>query len=245
MADATFRTRTTLALAVAGALGLSTSPMMAATAFAAPTIQILQPGVGDERTNNSQVTGCSFHVRLDGAEEGSYRITFQSQQPTGDIPNLQGDPAFVVGKDRAAVTHTYLLLATEGVEAPKEGFHIKATVAVNGDNANVGHTDFWVKECSPGTTVAAKTAPQEPAEELAADQAATEKSVAEKAAPEARGAELHADDADRSKQATEDSVPATVNSGIDGGNGGVVALGLGGVAVAGLAAFGLRKRLRG
>lgn len=50
---------------------------------------------------------------------------------------------------------------------------------------------------------------------------------------------------DESDSEELDSVPVMVNSGLDGGPGGLVVLGLGGVAVVGLAAAGVRRRNRG
>lgn len=225
MTDAFFPTRTVRALAVAGAFGLALSPLTAATSFAAPgTIKVVQPGVTEEDTrgNFPQIEGCAFDVRIEGADPGTYAITFAPQAPTDDLPLVQGAPQITVD-DQDFVTSNYLLFE-EGTEFPEQDFHIKVTVTDAADEGNVSSKVFWVRDCDPEPR---NGTPETPAPETPAP---------EKPAPHA---------SDSAKPSAEASVPGMVNSGIDGGNDGLVALGLGGAAVVGLGALGLRRRTRG
>ncbi|SDB80733.1 hypothetical protein GA0111570_10350 [Raineyella antarctica] len=189
MTHATFPPRPVRALAVAGAIGLAASPLVAATAYAAPgTIKVVQSGSSDQgNADNPQITGCSFDLRITGADKGTHNVTFEPRPPSADIPGVQGAAQVAISKDKGDATSSYTFIAIEPFEVPADGFHVKANVTSDGDQ-NVRSTTFRIKDCNPT------------------------------------------------------AVPEKVNSGLSGGRGGVVALGLGGAAIVTLAALGLRAR---
>lgn len=170
-------------------------------------MKVVQPGQTseDNRQNVPHIDGCSFDIRLDGADAGTYAITFHGQDPTPDKPEVDGEPTIEVPAGAQSVAETYALVAGTGGEPhPQQGFHIKVNVTDAADK--VSSKVFW-GDCD-------------------FDNPKGE----EKPGPESS-----------SSSTPQPSVPSTVNSGIDGGNGGLVALGLGGAAVVGLGALGLRR----
>lgn len=268
MTDAAFpHSRPVRRLAVVGALGLVLTPVSAATSFAAPgTVSVLQPGAESESAQGNQalVSGCSFMLGLDESDAGTYLITFTSQNQNRPIPEVQGAATVTIGEDQAAVRTSYLFFDDEdAIEATAQGFRVTAHVANAEDEADTASRNFWVRDCDPAPRPATpkEPAPNPPAPEAATAAPAPDKPAAEQPAsdgpeqeapaPMAAGADelvqetsaRHVEDAPEPTE--EASVPAVVNSGINSGNSGLVALGLGGAAVASLAALGVRRSTRG
>lgn len=249
MTDAISRPRTVRALAVAGALGLALSPAFGATAFAAPgTVKIVAPGTSDEVNENQPHQGCTFDVRLEGAAPGSYQITLVGQPPTPFIPEVTGVAVVEVPEGETSVSSTYTLRETENAEPAAQGFHLKVNAKSTDAEDTVSSKVIWVDcdfQAENGAPGDGENGQPGDAENGDAGENGQPGTGDEDGRP--RDDDRH-DDADRGRPEARPtataSVPSTVASGLDGGNGGLVALGLGGVAVAGLAAAGVRRRTR-
>jgi hypothetical protein len=129
------------------------------------TVKIAPLGEMDGIPNNTPHPGCTFQVEWYGFDEGAdiiSTVTFAMQAPTSDVRlSVDGDPTVFVGGDPASGagtatgldgTETYTL-SFDGAPHPKQGYHVKLTVATPRSNGNDTKTKvFWVEPCAPGAT---------------------------------------------------------------------------------------------
>lgn len=218
MTDATFRTRSVRALAVAGVIGLVASPVLAPRAYAARgDIKVAPVGQTPGNSNDPHITGCDFQVIANNFDKGTFKVSFTTQDPKPSGVSdkdfgFSGPGTFVIPSDGEAVSNNFTLFSTTGKTLPKAKYHIK--VQLSGDGEKVNSKVFWLDDC----TAAPPTVPgPEPSSQPSSE-------------PSARPTA---------------SVPGKVNSGLEAdSSGGIIALGVGGVAIAGLGALGLRRRGR-
>jgi hypothetical protein len=129
------------------------------------TVKIAELGEMDGIPNNSPHPGCTFQVEWYGFDEGEdivSTVTFAAQAPTSDVVIGGTEPSQVpVGGDAAsgAGTETGLdavqayTLTFDGEPHPKQGYHVKLTVATPGSIGNDTKTKvFWVAPCDEETT---------------------------------------------------------------------------------------------
>ncbi len=118
----------------------------------------------DRIPNNTPHPGCTFQVEWYGFDEGDdvvSQVSFAMQAPTSDVAlGVDGPTEVFVGGDSAtgAGTETGLdgretyTLSFDGEPHPKQGYHVKLTVATPRSQGNDTKTKvFWVEDCEPGT----------------------------------------------------------------------------------------------
>ena len=128
------------------------------------TVKIAPYGEIDRIPDNTPHPGCTFQVEWYGFDEGDdvvSQVSFAMQAPTSDVALSVGGPTEVfVGGDSAtgAGTETGLdgretyTLSFDGEPHPKQGYHVKLTVATPRSQGNDTKTKvFWVEDCEPGT----------------------------------------------------------------------------------------------
>lgn len=128
------------------------------------TVKIAPYGEIDSIPNNTPHPGCTFQVEWYGFDEGDdvvSKVSFAMQAPTSDVAlSIDGPAEVFVGGDSAtgAGTETGLdgretyTLSFDGEPHPKQGYHVKLTVATPRSQGNDTKTKvFWVEECEPGT----------------------------------------------------------------------------------------------
>lgn len=131
------------------------------------TVKIAPLGEMDGIPNNSPHPGCDFQIEWYGFDEGAdiiSTVTFAMQAPTKDAGLTVAGPSTVfVGGDPAsgAGTATGLdgtqaySLSFDGAPHPKQGYHVKLTVATPRSKGNDTKTKvFWVAPCETPSTVA-------------------------------------------------------------------------------------------
>lgn len=149
------------------------------------TVKIAPLGEMDGIPNNSPHPGCTFQVEWYGFDEGAdiiSTVNFAMHAPTSDVglsvagPTsvfVGGDPASGAGTDTGLDgTETYTL-SFDGEPHPKQGYHVKLTIATPRSNGNDTKSKvFWVEPCE-----SAETAPAE--EDTTDEGAVTEGDTAE------------------------------------------------------------------
>ena len=128
------------------------------------TVKIAPYGEIDRIPNNTPHPGCTFQVEWYGFDEGDdvvSQVSFAMQAPTSDVAlGVDGPTEVFVGGDSAtgAGTETGLdgretyTLSFDGDPHPKQGYHVKLTVATPRSQGNDTKTKvFWVEDCEPGT----------------------------------------------------------------------------------------------
>ncbi len=198
------------------------------------TVKIAGPGDEVGHPSNNPHPGCTFYVEWFGFDEGSdvvSTVTFASQAPTSDVVLggtspaqvfVDGDPAGG-GTDldgRQAYTLTF-----QGEPHPKQGYHVKLTVATPHSLGNDTKSKvFWVEPC------ASETAPETPAPGTEEDTAAGDTSDAGVGSGTVEGDEAagttdqgvlgetfvagdEADDADAAVASGSAAVPTAVDAG--------------------------------
>ena len=128
------------------------------------TVKIAPYGEIDRIPNNTPHPGCTFQVEWYGFDEGDdvvSQVSFAMQAPTADVAlSVDGPTEVFVGGDSAtgAGTETGLdgretyTLSFDGEPHPKQGYHVKLTVATPRSQGNDTKTKvFWVEDCEPGT----------------------------------------------------------------------------------------------
>ena len=128
------------------------------------TVKIAPYGEIDRIPNNTPHPGCTFQVEWYGFDEGDdvvSQVSFAMQAPTSDVAlSVDGPTEVFVGGDSAtgAGTETGLdgretyTLSFDGDPHPKQGYHVKLTVATPRSQGNDTKTKvFWVEDCEPGT----------------------------------------------------------------------------------------------
>ncbi len=129
------------------------------------TVKIAPLGEMDGIPNNSPHPGCDFQIEWYGFDEGAdviSTVTFAMQAPTKDVSLTVDGPSNVfVGGDPAtgAGTATGLdgtqaySLSFQGAPHPKQGYHVKLTVATPHSKGNDTKTKvFWVAPCETPTS---------------------------------------------------------------------------------------------
>ena len=129
------------------------------------TVKIAPYGEMDRIPNNTPHPGCTFQVEWYGFDEGDdvvSQVAFAMHAPTTDVGLSVDGPAEVfVGGDSAtgAGTETGLdgretyTLSFDGEPHPKQGYHVKLTVATPHSKGNDTKTKvFWVEECDTAGT---------------------------------------------------------------------------------------------
>lgn len=125
------------------------------------TVKIAPLGELDGIPNNSPHPGCTFQVEWYGYDEGAdivSTVSFAMHAPTSDVGlDVAGDTSVFVGGDPASGagtdsgldgTESYTLSFT-GEPHPKQGYHVKLTVATPRSNGNDTKTKvFWVEPCA-------------------------------------------------------------------------------------------------
>ena len=128
------------------------------------TVKIAPYGEIDRIPNNTPHPGCTFQVEWYGFDEGDdvvSQVSFAMQAPTADVAlSVDGPSEVPVGGDSAtgAGTETGLdgretyTLSFDGEPHPKQGYHVRLTVATPRSQGNDTKTKvFWVEDCEPGT----------------------------------------------------------------------------------------------
>ncbi len=127
------------------------------------TVKIAGPGDVVGHPSNNPHPGCTFFVEWFGFDEGSdvvSTVSFASQAPTSDVVLGGTSPSQVfVGGDPAGGgtdldgRQSYTLTFSGGVPHPKQGYHVKLTVATPRSLGNDTKTKvFWVAPCVGETT---------------------------------------------------------------------------------------------
>lgn len=158
-----------------GAHGTATAPGQinkAAGGAAAPadppgnngTIKITPLGEQDGTPNNSPHTTCGFQIEWYGFDQGNYysQVSFAMQAPTSDAtitPNgplsvfVGGDPASGAGTATGLDARESYYPTFTGTPHPKQGFHVKVTVATPFSHGNDTKSKvFWVEPCATTPT---------------------------------------------------------------------------------------------
>ncbi|WP_435745024.1 hypothetical protein [Nocardioides sp. SYSU DS0663] len=152
------------------------------------TIKIAQLGEADGTPDNNPHPGCRFQIEWYGFDEGDYwsQVSFVAHAPTADAVISGTEPSRVfVGEDPAsgAGTATGLdavqgyTLGFTGTPHPKQGYHVKVTVATPFSQGNDTKSKvFWVQPCdqaaaptTPGTEAPGTETPGTDSETPAVD----------------------------------------------------------------------------
>ncbi|MEP9365038.1 hypothetical protein ABLE68_18890 [Nocardioides sp. CN2-186] len=126
------------------------------------TVKIAGPGDAVGHPSNNPHPGCTFFVEWFGYDEGAdvvSTVTFASQAPTSDVVLGGTSPSQVfVGGDSAGGgtdldgRQAYTLSFSGGAPHPKQGYHVKLTVATPRSQGNDTKTKvFWVEPCASDT----------------------------------------------------------------------------------------------
>lgn len=243
MTHASPRPRPLRMLALAGAVGLAVSPLGAALAFAEGdvpgTFSILEPGSGQKVEGTPpHLDGCALDLRLEGLEAGQYTVTFQTRE---------GSDAW----DPITTTPNPLTIAADGQEATTS-----YTIVPNGKDTEFKlRVNLTVNEAdvAPGaqSLVATKDldltcAPTQVTRKDVVNVATGDKPEPEQSSPAPEPETTTAPETSEGSEPSAAPAPPTkVDSGLSGGASGLVALGVGGTAIGGLAVLGARKRRAG
>ncbi len=125
------------------------------------TIKIAGPGDLDGTPDNNPHPGCTFFIEWYGFDEGPdvvSTVSFAMHAPTSDATYtvLEGDTTKFVGGDPASGAGTATgkdgeeryVLAFAGEPHPKQGYHVKVTVATPRSQGNDTKSKvFWVAPC--------------------------------------------------------------------------------------------------
>jgi hypothetical protein len=134
------------------------------------TVKIAELGELDGIPNNTPHPGCTFQVEWYGFDQGPdvvSTVTFAMQAPTRDVAlGVAGRTSVPVGGDAASgagtstgldATEAYTL-SFDGEPHPKQGYHVRLTVATPRSLGNDTKTKvFWVEPCASEPTVADET----------------------------------------------------------------------------------------
>ena len=128
------------------------------------TVKIAPYGEIDRIPDNTPHPGCTFQVEWYGFDEGDdvvSQVSFAMQAPTSDVAlSVDGPTEVFVGGDSASGAGTEsgldgretYTLSFDGEPHPKQGYHVKLTVATPRSQGNDTKTKvFWVEDCEPGT----------------------------------------------------------------------------------------------
>ena len=128
------------------------------------TVKIAPVGADDSIPNNTPHVGCQFLIEWYGYDQGSdiiSTVTFAAQAPTSDAGitvdgpssvDVGGDPATGAGTPTGLDGRELYTLSFTGTPHPKQGFHVKLTVATPHSLGNDTKTKvFWVQPCESST----------------------------------------------------------------------------------------------
>jgi hypothetical protein len=132
------------------------------------TVKIAGPGDAVGHPSNNPHPGCTFDVEWFGFDQGDdvvSTVTFTAQAPTSDVTIGGTSPGQVfVGGDPAGGgtdldgRQAYTLTFSGGEPHPKQGYHVKLTVATPYSLGNDTKTKvFWVAPCEEGGTTGASS----------------------------------------------------------------------------------------
>ncbi|GEP32460.1 hypothetical protein NSZ01_02280 [Nocardioides szechwanensis] len=155
------------------------------------TVKIAGLGELDGIPNNTPHPGCTFQVEWYGFDEGPdvvSQVSFAMHAPTSDVAlSVAGDTSVFVGGDPASGAGTdsgldgveTYTLTFDGAPHPKQGYHLKLTVATPRSQGNDTKTKvFWIEPCETApveetpveeTPVEETPAGETPAEETPGD----------------------------------------------------------------------------
>lgn len=215
MTHATFPHRAIRTLAVAGALTLVTAPLMATSAFAAPN-------PGDIKI--LEANGTAAHANDPQITGCAFQVKLENA-PKGTYSVMFDPQEPTKAIPDVAGPQTFTI-------TQDKGWATNPYVFFSPTSADLPKADYHVKvdvTNSSDHTVNSKVF--------------WVRDCVAKPMPKPGPSGKPSEPAKPGPQASA-SVPGKVNSGVDGGEGGLVALGVGGVAIAGLGALGLRRRGR-
>ncbi len=128
-------------------------------------MKIAPLGEMDGIPNNTPHPGCTFQVEWYGFDQGDdiiSTVTFAMQAPTKDVALsvagntsvfVGGDPASGAGTDTGLDGTEAYTLSFDGTPHPKQGYHVKLTIATPKSKGNDTKTKvFWVEPCTDDTT---------------------------------------------------------------------------------------------
>ncbi len=134
------------------------------------TVKIAALGDLDTIPNNTPHPGCTFQVEWYGFDEGEdvvSTVTFAAQAPTSDVviggtsPSevfVGGDPASGAGTETGLDGRQAYTLTFDGEPHPKQGYHVKLTVATPNSLGNDTKTKvFWVAPCEEEAATGGET----------------------------------------------------------------------------------------
>lgn len=149
------------------------------------TVKIAALGDLDSIPNNTPHPGCTFQVEWYGFGEGEdvvSTVTFAAHAPTSDVviggtsPSqvfVGGDPASGAGTETGLDGRQAYTLTFDGEPHPKQGYHVKLTVATPHSLGNDTKTKvFWVAPCEEDAATSGETTDEETTDEEATDEAA-------------------------------------------------------------------------
>ena len=231
------------------------------------TVKIETLGDLDGIPNNTPHPGCTFQIEWYGFDEGADIVStvgFAMQAPTSDVgltvdgPStvfVGGDPATGAGTDTGLDGTQAYTLSFDGAPHPKQGYHLKLTVATPRSHGNDTKTKvFWVEPCEstpaeetpgeevlPGEETPGDTGVSPSEEELAGEVTTTEQGVL------GTQAETTQNNAEMEAAAAGADVPTKVDAGEEGTLGNLasspIALTIAGLGIL-IAAGGLLARRR-
>lgn len=148
------------------------------------TVKIAPHGEMDGIPQNTPHPGCTFQVEWYGFDEGDdivSTVTFAMHAPTSDVglgvdgPTqvpVGGDPASGAGTDTGLDGRETYTLSFDGEPHPKQGYHVKLTVATPRSLGNDTKTKvFWVAPCEEEPTGETTGEPTDGATDGVADEA--------------------------------------------------------------------------
>lgn len=148
------------------------------------TVKIAPHGEMDGIPQNTPHPGCTFQVEWYGFDEGDdivSTVTFAMHAPTSDVglgvdgPTqvpVGGDPASGAGTDTGLDGRETYTLSFDGEPHPKQGYHVKLTVATPRSLGNDTKTKvFWVAPCDEEPTGETTGEPTDGATDGVADEA--------------------------------------------------------------------------
>lgn len=149
------------------------------------TVKIAALGDLDSIPNNTPHPGCTFQVEWYGFDEGEdvvSTVTFAAHAPTLDVviggtsPSqvfVGGDPASGAGTETGLDGRQAYTLTFDGAPHPKQGYHVKLTVATPHSLGNDTKTKvFWVAPCEEDSATSGETTDEETTDEAATDEEA-------------------------------------------------------------------------
>lgn len=138
------------------------------------TVKIAALGDLDSIPNNTPHPGCTFVVEWYGFDEGEdvvSTVTFAAQAPTSDVviggtsPSevfVGGDPASGAGTETGLDGRQAYTLTFDGEPHPKQGYHVKLTVATPYSLGNDTKSKvFWVAPCDEDAATGGETTDEE------------------------------------------------------------------------------------